>query len=54
MTRCQLSIHSLLMACYLKRLGKPQDIANIVVFIVSGQARWLKGQTIQASGGVVM
>lgn len=38
----------------LKRLGKPQDIADIVVFVVSDQARWLTGQIIQASGGVVM
>jgi 3-oxoacyl-[acyl-carrier protein] reductase len=38
----------------LKRLGNPGDIADVVVFIVSDQARWLTGQTIQASGGVVM
>lgn len=38
----------------LKRLGKPGDIADVVLFIVSDQARWLTGQTIQASGGVVM
>ena len=38
----------------LKRLGKPRDIADVVAFIVSDQARWLTGQTIQASGGVVM
>lgn len=38
----------------LKRLGTPEDIANVVVFIVSDQARWLTGQNIHASGGVVM
>ena len=38
----------------LKRLGTPGDIANVVVFIVSDQARWLTGQNIHASGGVVM
>lgn len=38
----------------LKRLGKPQDIADVVAFVVSDQARWLTGQTIHASGGVVM
>jgi 3-oxoacyl-[acyl-carrier protein] reductase len=38
----------------LKRLGKPQDIADTVAFVVSDQGRWLTGQTIQASGGLVM
>jgi 3-oxoacyl-[acyl-carrier protein] reductase len=38
----------------LGRLGKPQDIADVVAFVVSDQARWLTGQTIQAGGGVVM
>ena len=38
----------------LGRLGKPGDIADVVAFIVSDQARWLTGQNIQASGGVVM
>lgn len=38
----------------LKRLGLPQDIADVVAFLVSDQARWLTGQTIQVGGGVVM
>jgi 3-oxoacyl-[acyl-carrier protein] reductase len=38
----------------LGRLGNPGDIADVVAFIVSDQARWLTGQNIQASGGVVM
>jgi 3-oxoacyl-[acyl-carrier protein] reductase len=38
----------------LGRLGNPGDIADMVAFVVSDQARWLTGQTIQASGGVVM
>ena len=38
----------------LKRLGTPQDIADVVAFIVSDQAGWLTGQNIHASGGVVM
>lgn len=37
-----------------KRLGQPADIAGVVVFLVSEQARWITGQTIQAGGGVVM
>jgi 3-oxoacyl-[acyl-carrier protein] reductase len=38
----------------LERLGTPQDIADVVAFVVSEQGRWLTGQTIQAGGGVVM
>ncbi len=38
----------------LKRLGLPTDIADVVAFLVSEQARWLTGQTIQAGGGIVM
>jgi 3-oxoacyl-[acyl-carrier protein] reductase len=38
----------------LKRLGLPGDIADVVAFLVSEQARWLTGQTIHAGGGVVM
>lgn len=37
-----------------KRLGLPSDVADVVAFLVSEQARWLTGQTIQAGGGIVM
>ncbi len=33
------------------RLGKPQDIADIVSFLLSPQANWIYGQTIIADGG---
>ena len=36
------------------RLGQPTDIADVVVFLVSEQARWLTEQNIQAGGGLVM
>lgn len=38
----------------LKRVGTPEDIADVVAFVVSEEARWLTGQNIHASGGVVM
>lgn len=38
----------------MKRLGVPKDIADVVAFIVSEDARWLTGQTIQVGGGIVM
>lgn len=37
-----------------KRLGLPSDVADVVAFLVSEQARWLTGQTVQAGGGIVM
>lgn len=33
------------------RLGEPQDIADIVAFLVSESARWITGQLIVANGG---
>lgn len=38
----------------MKRLGVPKDIADVVAFVVSEEARWLTGQTIQVGGGIVM
>ncbi|MBO7743590.1 SDR family oxidoreductase [Paenibacillus sp. MWE-103] len=36
----------------LARVGTPEDIADIVGFLVSDQARWITGQTIGAGGGM--
>jgi 3-oxoacyl-[acyl-carrier protein] reductase len=33
------------------RVGTPQDIADIITFLVSEEARWLTGQDICANGG---
>ena len=37
----------------LRRLGEPQDIADVVGFLVSDDARWLTGLTLAANGGLV-
>jgi 3-oxoacyl-[acyl-carrier protein] reductase len=37
----------------LGRVGDPTDIADIVAFLVSPDARWLTGQNIRATGGLV-
>ena len=37
----------------LERLGQPQDIANIVSFLVSPAADWVNGQILRANGGLV-
>ena len=36
----------------LGRLGQPQDIADVVAFIASDDARWLTGERILAGGGL--
>lgn len=38
----------------LRRLGKPEDIANVVVFLASDAASFITGQTISVSGGYTM
>jgi 3-oxoacyl-[acyl-carrier protein] reductase len=34
-----------------RRLGKPEDIANAVVFLASEQAGWISGQILSVDGG---
>jgi len=36
----------------LGRLGQPQDIADVVAFLASDDARWLTGERIVAGGGL--
>ncbi len=36
----------------LGRVGQPQDIADIAVFLASDDARWLTGEKLVASGGL--
>jgi len=36
----------------LGRLGRPEDIADVIAFIASDDARWITGQVINASGGL--
>jgi 2-hydroxycyclohexanecarboxyl-CoA dehydrogenase len=38
----------------LRRLGKPEDIAPVVVFLASDQASFITGQTLSVSGGYTM
>ena len=35
----------------LRRIGRPEDIANTVVFLASEQASWVTGQLIFVHGG---
>ncbi|MCS3420570.1 3-oxoacyl-[acyl-carrier protein] reductase [Pseudomonas sp. BIGb0450] len=36
----------------LGRFGEPEDIAPLAVFLASGDAHWITGESIRASGGV--
>ena len=38
----------------LGRLGKPNEIAEVVNFLVSDQANYITGQTIHVNGGLYM
>ena len=35
----------------LKRIGKPEDVADVVVFMASDGARWITGASIPVDGG---
>jgi NAD(P)-dependent dehydrogenase (short-subunit alcohol dehydrogenase family) len=35
----------------LKRIGRPEDIGDVVGFLVSKDARWVTGQVVEATGG---
>ncbi|CAH1208721.1 SDR family oxidoreductase [Paenibacillus sp. JJ-223] len=35
------------------RLGEPEDIADVVSFLVGPESRWITGQTLRANGGFI-
>ena len=38
----------------LKRLARPEEIAGVVAFLASDDARYLTGQAIEVDGGLVL
>ncbi len=40
-------------ATLLKRLGEPEDIANLVEFLISEKASWITGTAITIDGGIM-
>ncbi len=40
-----------LAAIPLKKIGQPVDVADVIVFLASDQARWITGQKIYVGGG---
>ena len=45
---------AILGAIALRRLGKPEDIANAVCFLASDAGSWITGQTLSVYGGSIM
>ena len=37
----------------LERLGTPDDIANVVAFLVGPESGWVNGQTLRVNGGLI-
>jgi 3-oxoacyl-[acyl-carrier protein] reductase len=37
----------------LGRLGRPEDIADVVAWLVGDEARWVTGQNLRANGGLI-
>jgi NAD(P)-dependent dehydrogenase (short-subunit alcohol dehydrogenase family) len=35
----------------LSRIGRPEDIADVIVYLASEEARWVTAQCVEASGG---
>src|SRR6056297_577817 len=40
-------------ATLMKRLGKPEDIANLALFLVSEEASWITGTAMTIDGGIL-
>ncbi|MGD1001257.1 MAG: SDR family oxidoreductase [Candidatus Brocadiia bacterium] len=38
----------------LHRVGRPEDVADVIVYLASEQARWLTGQLLYVGGGYRM
>ena len=46
--------HDVLRSIPLGRYGMPQEIANVALFLASGAASWVTGQTIAVDGGQML
>lgn len=47
------ALEHLIQSTPLGRLGQTTDIADVVAFLSSDDARWVNGQTIQVNGGIL-
>lgn len=47
-------VHGSIEACPLKRMGRPDEVAQVVVFLASNHASFVSGATINVSGASIM
>lgn len=47
-------VQSAIEACPLRRMGQPEELAAVVVFLASQHASFINGATINVSGGSIM
>ena len=45
---------SIIKSIPLKRIGKPEDVANLIVFLSSEESDYITGQVIHVDGGMLM
>ena len=45
---------AILSAVAMNRYGKPEEVANLVAFLLSDEAAYITGQAIEISGGLSM
>jgi len=45
---------NLVQRVYLKRLGKPEDVANLIAFLASDEASYITGEVVVIDGGVTL
>jgi 3-oxoacyl-[acyl-carrier protein] reductase len=51
-TTSQEQVAAVAEATLLKRVGEPEDVADVVVFLASQEGRWVTGQSLIATGGL--
>jgi 3-oxoacyl-[acyl-carrier protein] reductase len=39
-------------SCWMKRIGRPEELANVYAFLASDEASYVNGATLEVSGGV--
>ena len=50
--KSQAEIERMAQAAPFKRLGQPEDIAEVIAFLLSDAAGWVNGQVVRANGGL--